>query len=104
MDIAIHWGLFRHLLRETKATPIIPVIAILLDVIILGAFLLLKYESDSLVIIVSLVGFVAILIAQRLFMVTHTDSAGVMHMEMGGAENMAMGDDEKMPDDMDMSK
>ena len=110
MDIAIHWGLFRHLLKETKATPIIPVIAMLLDVVILGAFLLLKYESDSLVIIVSLVGFVAILVAQRLFMITHTDSTGLMHMElememeMGEGEKMATDDDEKMHDDMDMNK
>ena len=114
MDIAIHWGLFRHLLKDTKANPIIPVIAILLDVVILGAFLLLKYESDPLVIIVSLIGFVAILISQRLFMITHTDSSGVMSMEMGGemgkGREMAMDDDankednKEMSDGMDMDK
>jgi amino acid transporter len=82
MDIAIHWGLFRHLLKETKSSPIFPVIAIALDVTILATFLLLKYRSDPLVIIVALIGFVAILVAQRLFMITHTDSDGVMHMEM----------------------
>jgi len=96
MDIAIHWGLFRYLLKETKATPVIPLIAITLDVIILATFLLLKYDSDPLVIIVSLLGFVAILIAQRLFMITHTDSSGRMHMEM------EMDDDADMSDDMDM--
>ena len=106
MDIAIHWGLFRYLLKETKATPVIPVIAILLDVVILGTFLLLKYQRDPLVIIVSLVGFVAILVAQRLFMITHTDSTGVMHMQMetGEGEKMAMDDSADMPDDMDMNK
>jgi len=107
MDIAIHWGLFRYLLKDTKANPIIPVIAILLDVVILGAFLLLKYESDPLVIIVSLIGFVAILISQRLFMITHTDSSGVMSMEMGGemgkGREMAMDDDAKMEDNKEMS-
>ncbi len=106
MDIAIHWGLYRYLLKETKATPVIPVIAILLDVVILGTFLLLKYQRDPLVIIVSLVGFVAILVAQRLFMITHTDSTGVMHMQMeiGEGEKMAMDDSADMPDDMDMNK
>jgi len=99
MDIAIHWGLFRHLLKETMANAVIPVIAIFLDVIILGTFLILKYESDPLVIIVSLAGFIAILIAQRLFMITH---AGMMHMEMAGSESMSMDDD--MSDDMDMNK
>ncbi len=82
MDIAIHWGLFRHLLKETNAIAAIPIIAILLDIIILGTFLLLKYQNDPLVLIVSVIGFIAIFIAQRLFMITHTDSNGVMHMEM----------------------
>ncbi|MGE0651569.1 MAG: APC family permease [Alphaproteobacteria bacterium] len=108
MDIAIHWGLFRYLLKDTKANPIIPVIAILLDVVILGIFLLLKYESDPLVIIVSLIGFVAILISQRLFMITHTDSSGVMSMEMGdevGEDGgMTMDGDTEMSDGMDMGK
>ncbi|VAV99856.1 Uncharacterized amino acid permease, GabP family [hydrothermal vent metagenome] len=106
MDIAIHWGLYRHLLKQTKATAIIPVIAMVLDVIILGAFIVLKYQSDPLVLIVSLIGFAAILIAQRLFMITHTDSAGRMHMEMamGEGEAMVMEDKTEMPDDMDRHK
>jgi amino acid transporter len=97
MDIAIHWGLFRYLRKETRANPVIPLIAIGLDVIILSAFLLMKYQKDPLVIIVSLFGFAAILGTQRLFMITHTDSSGnmQMEMEMTDAEN-------KMPDDMDM--
>jgi len=100
MDIAIHWGLFRYLLKETKATPVVPLIAIGLDVVILATFLLLKYDSDPLVIIVSLLGFVAILVAQRLFMITHTDSSGRMHMEMemDGDSSMATDDDTDMPD------
>ncbi len=104
MDIAIHWGLYRHLLKQTKATPIVPVIAMALDVVILGAFIVLKYQSDPLVLIVSLIGFVAILIAQRLFMITHTDNTGAMHMEMKMGENETMGADNntKPSDDMDM--
>jgi amino acid transporter len=96
MDIAIHWGLFRHLLKETKSSPIFPVIAIALDVTILATFLLLKYRSDPLVIIVALIGFVAILVAQRLFMITHTDSDGVMHMEMEMEMEMDTNMDMKM--------
>jgi hypothetical protein len=63
----------------------------------LGAFLLMKYQKNPLVIIVSIFGFAAILGAQRIFMITHTDSSGhmQMEMEMTDAEN-------KMPDDMDM--
>jgi len=95
MDIAIHWGLFRYLLKDTKANPVIPIIAMVMDVVILGTFLLLKFESDPLVIIVSLIGFVAILVAQRLFMITHTDNSGIMHMEM------EMDDDTERPESMD---
>jgi len=106
MDIAIHWGLYRHLLKETRANPLVPLIAIVLDVIILVAFLILKYQNDPLVIIVSLAGFLAILVAQRLFMITHTDSTGTMHMEleMEGGEAMSMNGEKDMPDDMDMRK
>jgi amino acid transporter len=82
MDIAIHWGLFRYLLKETRSSPIVPLIAIGLDVVILGAFMALKFQSDKLVLFVSLLGFVAILIAQRFFMITHTDARGRMRMEM----------------------
>jgi len=92
MDIAIHWGLFRFLLKETKSNPVIPLIAIILDVIILGAFILMKYQSDPLVLLVSLVGFIVILLTQRLFMITHTNAKGEMAMEMemqaGGAMSM----------------
>lgn len=95
MDIAIHWGLLRYLRSDVKASPVIPVVAIVLDAVVLGAFLLLKLNSDPLIIGVALVGFVAILVAQRLFMITHTDNDGIMHMEMemSQGEPMAMDDD-----------
>ncbi|MCF6294048.1 MAG: APC family permease [Robiginitomaculum sp.] len=110
MDIVIHWGLFRYLRKETKANPIIPLIAIVLDVIILSAFILMKFQNDPLVIYVSLAGFAAILIAQRLFMITHTDTDGKMHMDMDTdrsmnmSGDMDMGKDDKDHDDMDMKK
>ncbi len=102
MDIAIHWGLFRYLRTETKTNPVIPLIAIMLDVIILSAFILMKFQNDPLVIYVSLAGFVAILIAQRLFMITHTDTEGKMHMEMSADMNMDHGSNNH--DDMSMKK
>jgi amino acid transporter len=110
MDIVIHWGLFRYLRKETKANPVIPLIAIVLDVIILSAFILMKFQNDPLVIYVSLAGFAAILIAQRLFMITHTDTDGKMNMEMPSGTDMNMGGDMDMGNDtkdhsdMDMKK
>ncbi|MCB1095996.1 MAG: APC family permease [Verrucomicrobiae bacterium] len=93
MDIAIHWGLFRHLRKEVKANPIVPVTAIVIDVVILGTFLTLKFGSDPLVVYASVIGFVGILVTQRLFMITHTDSSGVMHMEMEMETGMDMDDE-----------
>jgi len=100
MDIAIHWGLFRYLLGETKANPLIPLIAIVLDVVILAAFMLLKFDTDPLIIYVALFGFLVILLVQRAFMMTHTDANGKMHMKMDKAMNMNM--DKDMNKDMDM--
>lgn len=46
MDIAIHWGLFRHLRSEIEFQPIIPLIAIVMDVAILSAFIFIRYLDD----------------------------------------------------------
>jgi len=81
MDIAIHWGLFRYLKKEVKFNPIIPLIAIGLDVIVLSAFIYLKYLIDPFVLIVALIGIVLIILGQRLFMISHTNQDGDMDMD-----------------------
>jgi len=82
MDIAIHWGLFRHLRKEVDFLTIIPLIAIVMDVAVLSAFLYLKYLNDPLVLIVAAIGIILILVAERLFMISHTDNDGNMPMGM----------------------
>jgi len=82
MDLAIHWGLFHHLKKEVKFIPAIPIIAIIMDVVILIAFLYIKYLSDPFVLWVAFFGIILIIAAERLFMFSHTDSEGKMHMEM----------------------
>ncbi len=82
MDIAIHWGLLRHLRKEIDFNPWVVRFAILFDVVILAAFFVLKFENDPLVPVVSILGIMMVIGAERLFMTTHTDSNGVMHMEM----------------------
>ena len=82
MDIAIHWGLFRHLRTEVKFNPVIPIIAIVMDVVILSAFIYLKYINDPFVLIVAGIGIILIFLFQFLFMKSHTDSDGNMQMEM----------------------
>ncbi len=68
MDIAIHWGVFRYLRKEIKANAFILITAIILDVVVLGAFLIVKAQSDMLVIYVSLAGMAIIFAGERLFL------------------------------------
>jgi len=90
MDIAIHWGLVRHLKKEVKFNPIIPSIAIGLDVIVLSAFIYLKYLTDPFVLVVALIGIVLIILGERLFMISHTDQDGKMDMDMDEEQPMEM--------------
>jgi amino acid transporter len=68
MDIAVHWGVLRHLRKEIKANTVIPVIAIVLDLIVLGGFLWVKGTADPLVLIVAAVVMAAILITEFFFL------------------------------------
>ncbi|MAD22480.1 MAG: amino acid permease [Halomonas sp.] len=68
MDIAVHWGVLRHLRKEVGANPIVLVIAILLDAVVLAGFLWVKATTDPLVLIVATIVMAAILIAERLFL------------------------------------
>jgi amino acid transporter len=67
MDIVIHWGVLRHLRKEVKANAAILIVAILLDVIVLGALLWVKAQSDMLVIWASLLGLVLIFGGECIF-------------------------------------
>lgn len=90
MDIAIHWGLIRYLKKEVKFNPLIPIVAIIMDIVVLSAFIYLKYVSDPFVLIVSAIGILLILISERLFMKSHTDSKGNMNMGMDETEDGQM--------------
>jgi len=68
MDIAIHWGVLRHLRKEVEAHPAIPVIAIAMDLFVLSGFLWVKGTSDPLVLVVAAVIMAVILIAEYFFL------------------------------------
>ena len=70
MDIAIHWGVLRHLRKEVDANPVIPVMAIVLDLIVLSGFLWVKVASDPLILIVAAAVMAAILITEFFFLRT----------------------------------
>ena len=68
MDIAVHWGVLRHLRDDVKANPFILGSAIILDVIVLGAFIVVKAQTDMLVVLVSLLAMLLIFTGTKLFL------------------------------------
>lgn len=68
MDIGIQWGILRNLRKEVKANSAIIITAILLDAIVLSAFLWIKASSDITVIIVAIVGITLIVLGERWFL------------------------------------
>ncbi|MBA3697727.1 MAG: APC family permease [Planctomycetes bacterium] len=68
MDITIHWGVLRHLHKDVGANRAILVTAIGLDVIALGAFLVVKGSSDPLIVVVSLVSITVVVAFERFYL------------------------------------
>ena len=68
MDIGVHWGVLRYLRREVNANSAILTSAIVLDVVVLGAFVTAKAQSDPFVLWMSLAGIVTIFVTARLFL------------------------------------
>ncbi len=68
MDIAIHWGVFRYLRKEVSANATILITAMLLDVIVLIAFIMVKAQSDPLVIMIAVPGLILIFLGEWLFL------------------------------------
>lgn len=68
MDIAIHWGVLRHLRDDVGANPVILISAILFDMLALGAFILIKLASDPLIIWIALGAIILIFGLEHLFL------------------------------------
>ena len=68
MDMAVHWGVLRHLRDEVGARSVFPIIAIILDLIVLAGFVWIKINSDPLVVGVAGAVMLAILILEALFL------------------------------------
>ena len=83
MDIAVHWGVVRHLRKEVDANPVIPIMAIVLNLIVLGGFLWVKIASDPLVLIVAAAVMAAILITEFVFLRTRPSEGQSVHKHSG---------------------
>lgn len=68
MDMAIHWGILRHLRQEIGARSAVLIGSIVLDLIVLAGFLWIKISSDLLVVGVACAVMLSILIVEALFL------------------------------------
>ena len=76
MDIAIHWGVFRHMRQDIQAKGWILLTAIGLDALMLGAFLFMKGRSDPTIVITAIIALVAIFSFEALFLRRHRHEEG----------------------------
>ncbi len=76
MDIAIHWGVLRHLYQDVGANRVVLCSAIALDVVALGALLIVKGSSDPLIVVISLVS-IAVVVALEHFYLRRLRTTGV---------------------------
>jgi amino acid transporter len=68
MDMAVHWGVLRHLREEVKANAFILLAALLLDTVVLLALLAVKAQTDTLVLYAAAIGLLFIFMGERLFL------------------------------------
>jgi amino acid transporter len=68
MDMIVHWGVFKHLRQDVNANGIILITALLLDLIVLTAFLWIKLNSDIFVVILSAIGIVLVFAGEKWFL------------------------------------
>jgi len=68
MDIAIHWGILLHLRDDIKANSYILTTAILLDIVILGAFLWIKSSTDIMITFLSIALILLIIGGEWIFL------------------------------------
>ena len=71
VDIAIHWGVFRNLKEDINANGAIVLTAATLDIIVLGAIIILKGTSDPMLLLIAAVGLLLTFFAERFFLKNH---------------------------------
>lgn len=72
MDIAVHWGVFRYIRAEVRANALILIAAIAFDLLVLVALLVIKGQSDVVVIYIAVTGVAVIFLGERLFLRNQT--------------------------------
>ncbi len=74
MDIVIHWGVYRYLRDDVGAKAWILLAAIVLDLIVLAAFLTMKASSDPMIIVISLAGIASFFAFEKYYLSSLRDN------------------------------
>jgi len=68
MDMVVHWGVLKHLRKDVHANPAIVITALIVDGVVLLAFLWIKASSDFLVVWLSLALMILIFAGEKWFL------------------------------------
>lgn len=68
MDIVVHFGVYRYIRHEFKASAAILILAIVFDVLVLAAFLWIKAQTDMMIIYAAIIGMLAIFVGEHFFL------------------------------------
>lgn len=68
MDITIHWGVFRHLREEVGAHGAILLSALVLDIVVLAAFVWVKGSADPLIVVISLAAIAVVVTFEHFYL------------------------------------
>ncbi|WP_372594673.1 APC family permease [Actinotalea sp.] len=71
MDMAIHWGVLRHLRNEVGARPGVLIAAIVADTIILGAFVAIRARQDPFIVVLATAMIVAVFAFEAFYLGAH---------------------------------
>jgi amino acid transporter len=72
MDMIVHWGVLTRLRKKVEANRFILMAALLLDLLVLIAFIRVKFRSDLFVVIFSLILIILIFAAEKWFLSMHS--------------------------------
>src|SRR5699024_4535259 len=79
VDMIVHWGVFKRLRGKVKANPVIVMTALMLDGIVLTAFVWVKVMNDWLIVAVSIVFIIVIFIGEYVFLKNRNSDEGHAH-------------------------
>lgn len=68
MDIAVHWGVYRHLRQKVGAKAWVLVLAISFDAIVLGAFVFMKAGTDPMIVYLAVAALTAVIAVESWFL------------------------------------